>query len=207
LSASTEERDLGIIVTNNLSVSTQCAEAAKKSMKVLSMIHRQFKDMDKECFVILYKSFVRPHMEFAIQAWSTYLKRDIECLEKVQRRAAKLVKVFKKLCYEDRLRKLNLTSLADRRLKGDLVEAYNSITGREKVKKEDFFVFSDTGYNLRGHCYKLATTRSRLEDRRNFFSQRVVGLWNLLPAHVVEAPTVNAFKNRYDSTKSGAPQS
>ena len=56
---------------------------------------------------------------------------------------------------------------------------------------------------LRGHCYKLATVRSRLEVRRNFFSQRVVGPWNRA-AHVVEAPTVNAFKNRYDSMKSGA---
>ena len=51
---------------------------------------------------------------------------------------------------------------------------------------------------------KLATTRSRLEVRRNFFIQRVVGPWNRLPAHIVEAPTVNAFKNRYDSMKSGA---
>ena len=156
------------------------------------MMRRQFKDMDKECFMILCKSFVRPHMEFAIQAWSPYLKRDIECLEK-------LVRGFKKLCYEDKLRKLNLISLADRRLRGDLIEAYKIITGRGKVKKDDFLVFSDSGYNLRGHCYKLATTCSRLEVRRNFFSQRVVRPWNLLPVHVVEAPSVNAFKNRCDS--------
>lgn len=46
LSATTEERDLGILVTDNLDVSTQCAEAAKRAVKVLSMIRRQFKDMD-----------------------------------------------------------------------------------------------------------------------------------------------------------------
>jgi len=66
LSDTAEERDLGIFVTDNLSVSTQCAEAAKKAMKVLGMIRRQFKDMDKECFTILYKSFVRPHMKYAV---------------------------------------------------------------------------------------------------------------------------------------------
>jgi len=72
------------------------------------------------------------------------------------------------------------------------------------VKKEIFFDFSDTGYDyLRGHCYNLATKRSHLEVRRNFFSQRVVGASNLLPAHIVEAPSVNAFKNRYDLWKSG----
>jgi len=61
-------------------VSPQCAEAAKKAMKVLGIIRRQFKDLDKEYFVILYKSFVRPHLEFAIQAWSSYFKRGIEYL-------------------------------------------------------------------------------------------------------------------------------
>jgi len=199
LSATTEERDLGIVVTDNLEVSTQCTEAAKRAMKVLRMIRRQFKDMDKECFTILYKSFVKPHMEFAIQVWSPYLKRDIESLQRAQRRATKLVKEFLKLSYEDRFCKL-----VDRRLRGDLIETYKVVTAKEKVRKEDFFIFSDTGYNLRGHCYKLATTRNRLEVHRNFFSQRVVGRpWNLLPAHIVEAPTVNAFKNRYDSMKSG----
>ena len=115
-----------------------------------------------------------------------------------------IFKEFRKLSYEDRLCKLKLISLVDRRLRGDLIETYKIVTGKEKAQKEDFFVFSDTGYNLRGHCYKLATTRSRLEVRGNFFSQHVVGPWNLLPAHIVEAPTVNAFKNRYDSMKSGA---
>jgi len=88
-------------------------------------------------------------------------------------------------------------------LRGDTIEAYNIRTGREKEKKEDFFIFSDTDYNLRGHCYKLAITCSRLEVRCNFFSQRVVGPWNLLPAHIIKAPTLNAFKNRYDSQKRG----
>jgi len=110
-----EEMDLGILATDRLSVSSECAEVAKKAMKVLGTIQRQFKDLNKECFVIFYKSFVRPHLEFAIQAWSPYFKRDIECLEKVQRRATKVVKGFKSLSYEDRLHKLGLTTLYDRR--------------------------------------------------------------------------------------------
>ena len=204
LSDTAEERDLGIVVTDNLSVLTQCVVAAKKAMKVLGMIRRQFKDMNMECFTILYKSFVRPHMEFAIQAWSPYLKKDIECLEKVQRRATKLVKGFRKFSCEERLRKLGLITLADRLLRGDLIEAYKIITGKEKLKIGDFFEVSDAGYNLRGHCYKLATRRSRLEVRRNFFSQCMVGPWDQLPTHIVKAPTVNAFNNCYDSMKSGA---
>ena len=95
--------------------------------------------------------------------------------------------------------------LYDRRSREDLIEAYKIITDKNKVKIEVFFEFSDTGYNLREHCYKLATKRTHLEVRRNFFSQHVVCAWNLLPAHIVETPPVNAFKNRYDLWKSGAP--
>ena len=84
-------------------------------------------------------------MEFAIQVWSPYLKRAIECLERVQHQATKLVKEFRKLIYEDRLCQLKLTSLVDRRLRGDLTETYKIVTGKEKVRKEDFFFFSDTG--------------------------------------------------------------
>jgi len=67
------------------------------------MVSRQFKDLDKEGFLIIYKEYVRPHLEYAIQAWSAYLKRDVNHLEKVLRRAARLVKGFKKLQYEERL--------------------------------------------------------------------------------------------------------
>jgi len=75
-------------------------------------------------------------MEFAIQVWSPYLKRDIECLERVQRRATKLVKEFRKLSYEDRLCKLKLTSLVDRRLRGDLIETYKIITAKRRYGRK-----------------------------------------------------------------------
>jgi len=65
-----EERDLGIITTADFKVSRQCTEAASKANKVLGMVSRQFKDLDKEGFLIIYKGYVRPHLEYAIQAWS-----------------------------------------------------------------------------------------------------------------------------------------
>jgi len=60
----------------------QCAEAEKKAMKILVMVRQQFKNMDKECFTLLYRTFIRPHLEYAIQVWSPYMKRDIECQRK-----------------------------------------------------------------------------------------------------------------------------
>ena len=74
-----------------VSTASKCTEAAKKAMKILGIIRRQFKNMDKEAFMILYKSFVRPHMEYAIQAWSPHFRKDIDCLEKVQQRASRPV--------------------------------------------------------------------------------------------------------------------
>jgi len=168
------------------------------------MVRPHFKDMDKECFTILYKSFVTPHLEYVIQAWSPYLQRDIDCLEKILRRATKLVKGMKNLSYGQGLCNLGLPALTARRLRGDLIETYKIVTEKENIKIEDFFEFGVTGYSLRGHRYKIATKQSRLEVQQNFFSQRAVGRWNQLPSHIVEAPSLNAFKNRYDSWKSGA---
>ena len=155
------------------------------------MVHRQFRDLDRKSFLIIYKGFIRPHLEYAIQTWSPYQKGDIEHLEKVQRRATRLVKGYRKLSYEERLRKLGLTTLQTRRLRGDLIETFKIITGKEQVNRETFFQMNRSVYDTRGHCFKLATSRSRLEVRRNFFSQRVISHWNRLPAHVVEADTVN----------------
>ena len=193
-----EVRDLGIVVSRDLKVARQCAGAAKKAMSVLGLIRRHFGQLDPGSFKILYNSYVRAHLEYCIQSWSPYLRKDIDCLERVQKRATKLVEGMKKLSYPERLRKLKMTTLERRRLRGDMIETYKIVTGRERVKITDFFELSDTGHNLRGHRFKLGQNRSRLEIRKNFFSQRVVRHWNGLPAHVVEAPSVNAFKGRID---------
>ena len=162
------------------------------------MVHRQFRDLDRNSFLIIYKDFIRPHPEHAIQTRSPYQKGDIEHSEKVQRRATRLVNGYRKLSYEERLRKLGLTTLQTRRLRGDLIETFKIITGKEQVNRETFFQMNRNVYDTRGHSFKLATSRSRLEARRNFFSQRVISHWNRLPAHVVETDTVNTFKNRLD---------
>jgi len=123
-------------------ISTCHPKAAKKAMKILDIIRRQFKNMDKETFLILYKSLVRLHIEYAIQAWSPHFIKDIDCLEKVQPRATTLIKGFKKYSYEDRLLMPGLTTLEKRRLRGDLIEIYKILSGKERVNSEDFFHFS-----------------------------------------------------------------
>src|SRR6218665_2163712 len=107
----------------------QCAEASKKANSTLGMIKRTIVTRDKDTIVRLYKTLVRPQLEYCIQVWRTYLKQDMEKLEKVQR-ATKMIQGFiKYLSYEERLIRCGLTTLEKRRSRGDLIEAYKIITG------------------------------------------------------------------------------
>ena len=119
-------------------------------------------------------------------------------LEQIQRWATKLVQGLKNTSYEDRLKKLGLYSLERQRLRGDLIEMFKIITGRENVDYRQFFTLAPTHYNNEGHSLHLYVTRSKLRVRQNFFSQRAVNGWNGLPQSVVDATSVNMFKNRLD---------
>ena len=92
------------------------------------------------------------------------MKKDIECLEKVQRRATKLVKGLKNKPYSERLVLLHTSSLVKRRLRGDLIQAYHVLKGIDKVDNEHFFELDDGGgYDLRGHNLRVKAQRSRLQ--------------------------------------------
>ena len=93
LGVTKEEKHLGISSTNNLKYSMQCKKAASKARWVLGMIRRYFKTTDAEEFHILYDSYIRPHMEYCVHVWSSHLRKDIECLERVQMSATKMVMV------------------------------------------------------------------------------------------------------------------
>ena len=85
-----EEKDLGVCVTPDLKPSTHCGRAASKASSVLGLIRRNFRFIDKDSFLIRYKSYIRPHLEYCVQSWSPNLVKDMTCLEQIQRRATKL---------------------------------------------------------------------------------------------------------------------
>ena len=120
-------------------------------------------------------------------------------MEKVQRRATKLVRNIRRKPYEERLKILKLYPLEARRMRGDLIEAFKLLKGLESIKPEEFFTLShNTG--TRGHNLNIFKKRlsKGLELRKNFFSQRIVDKWNKIPLSVVSADTTNQFKNRLD---------
>lgn len=192
------ERDLGVMVDKKVKFSDQCTKAANTANASLAIIKRNIVSRNKDVILQLYKGLVRPKLEYCVQAWRPFLKKDIENLEKIQRRATKIITECRGLSYEDRLKVTGLTTLEERRNRGDMIEVFKTIKGLNKVNHQNFFKFSNNT-RTRGHKYKLEKNRARLEIRRNFFSNRVVNLWNKLPEHVISANTVNNFKNKYDS--------
>ena len=193
----TEEKDLGVLIHNSLKPSKQCASSAMKANRTLGMIKRNITYKSKFIVTKLYKTLVRPHLEYAIQCWNPYHKKDIDLLEKVQRRATKLIPELQHMCYSDRLKALNLTTLENRRIRGDLIQVFRIIKGFDKVAADNLFSVSHSS-RTRGHTLKLAKSKVRLDSRKYFFTQRVVTNWNKLPEHVIAAKTVCDFKIRLD---------
>ena len=108
-------------------------------------------------------------------------------------RATKLIPGIKDLPYVDRLQKLQLPSLAHRRLRDDAIQTFKIIKSLDDCNKEKFFTLS-TMSNTRGHSYKLEKPRCETNFALNQFSNRVVNVWNALPQVVVSAKTVEDFK-------------
>ena len=106
-----KERDLGVYVTSDLKPSLHCGRAAAKASSTLGLIRWHFKYIDKDSFLILYKTYIRQHLEYCVQSWSPSLLKDIAYLEQIQRHATKLVDSLSKVSYSERLNTLGLTTL------------------------------------------------------------------------------------------------
>ena len=198
-----EEKHLGVTFTDNLSPSTHCANIVAKARKVLAVMKYNFVYMEEAMFVPLYKSVVRPLLEYAAPVWSQYFAADIDLIESVQHRATRLVPGLWRLSYPERLRRLKLPTLLYRRLCGDLIHTYNLLHGRIAGDWRQFFTLaSDThGHSTRCHSLKLfkPALHRNLLPCKNSFAQRVLNTWNKLPDEVVTAPSIDIFKRTLDA--------
>ena len=187
---------MGVLITKDLKVSAQCSRATKMANRVLGMIRRTFTCKDEQTIMHLYKSLVRPHLEYCVQAWCPYLTQDIGMLEKEQRRATKMVYGLRDLTYEQRLSRLGLTTLETRRLRGHLIEAFKIIKGFDNVDYLKFFHLSTTG--LRGHNLKLFKPSFKSHVEKHAFSNRVIDSWNRLPEDIMACDSLDNFKKKLD---------
>ncbi|CAF1083863.1 unnamed protein product [Brachionus calyciflorus] len=184
---------------------TQIKNATTKANRVLGCIKKSFKYHRPEVIKLLYTSLVRPNLEYAISSWCPHLEKDINELEKVQRRATKLIPELQNLDYPQRLSILNLTDLRTRRIRGDLIQMYKLINKLEYIDLVNGTNFNfkisgeDKIYNLRRNSYTLMREKVRnCPSRFNFFTNRVVNHWNQLKEDVVKAKQLNSFKSKID---------
>jgi ribonuclease P/MRP protein subunit RPP40 len=185
--------DLGVLVTKEFKMGTQCAAASNKANRMLGYLKRSICSRSKEVILPLYKSLVRPHLEYAVQFWSPYFKKDIDVIERVQHRATKIIQGTSGMDYVSRLKKLNMYTLQDRRDRGDMIQLFKLV----KEGKAEGFHFVNEG-RTRGNGMKLYKPLVRQERRKHYFFNRVIDKWNKLPADVVNATNVKTFKDKLD---------
>ena len=201
-----EEKDLGVIIDSNLTFEQHISQKVMKANAIMGSIRRAFTFLDKNLFRKLFVTFVRPHLEYAQSVWAPHSAKHVNMIESVQQRATRLVNDFKNIEYSDRLRLLDLPTLAHRRARGDMIEIWKHFNVYDKSSLGQ--AFKPRTRIIRSKTMQLLNNKSKDGVRgpqRNSFYHRTVDVWNKLPEKVKVSKTINEFKNNLDNEWNDIP--
>jgi len=207
IQSSPPEKDLAVLVDGivRLDMSCQCALADQKANHILGCIRSSMASRAREGILPLCSPLVRVHLESCVHLWSPQHKKDMDRLERGQRRATKLIQELEHCSYEERLRELGLFSLDNRRLWGGLIAAFQYLKGAHRKDGENLLskaCCDSTGSN----GFKIREGRFRLAIRNQFLIVRAVKCWHRLPREAAEAPSLETFEARLDGALSNLVQ-
>lgn len=195
-----EEKDLGVLIDSDLTFSEHISSKVRIANAIVGQIRRTFSYLDCQSFKKIYTAIVRPHLEYAQAVWSPNSQKYINMLENVQIRATKLVDGLNNIEYQDRLKRLNLPTLAFRRLRGDMIELYKHFTKYDRSTISS--TFQPKTRPSRAHKLQIQEREAKDGTRgvqRKSFYYRNINIWNKLPKWVVESENMNEFKNNLDT--------
>ncbi len=196
-------KDLGVTFDGKFKFTEHVNDKVNKAYGMLGIIKRNFSSMSRNCLIMLYKSMVRSHLEYANIVWNPIKKGDVENLEKVQKRFTEMIPDVADLKYPERLKRLKLPTLVYRRTRDDMIEMFKLITGKYDNScmsglKQYFADVALEARETQGHRYKLKQRHCTYNIRQHYFINRSIPNWNGLPDSVMSAGTVNTFKSRLD---------
>ena len=192
------EKDLGVYIDPNLDFKKHIKNTVKKASYSSYKILKNFTFKKSKILVPLFKTLVRPILEYGNVIWANGVKKYMTKIENVQRKYTKHIKGLSNLTYEERLQKINLPSLEYRQLRGDMIQVYKIAHNfYDKASVESLFNFSNNT-RLRGHNLKIIKKCTNKSKYHRFFTNRVINQWNDLPSNIVNSKTINDFKNNFD---------
>ena len=152
------EKDLGVYVQDNLKFDKHISLTVNRANRLVGLIKRAFSYLDEETLLVLYKTLIRPILDYGNLIWFPTLKKDIRAIENVQRRVTKIPSQLSNLCYEERLKKLSLSTLMYRRNRMDMIQVFTIVQNIDDISMNGLFEFSDT--QTRGNSKKLKKPRA-----------------------------------------------
>ena len=203
MKVSEQEKDLGILISDTLLWTDQINASISKANKLICWITRNVISRDRNVMLPVYKALIRPHLELCVQLWNPPPEYGnwslILRIEGVQRRFTRMIDGLGQLPYSERLDILKLTTLAERRFRGDLIEVFKAKSKLSNIN--GVFNFGRSGLNLVSSMNAYNSSAKVRNIKRNFINERIISYWNKLPTEVKSANSVVNFKDKLQKFK------